>query len=536
MKKVFILALVLVVCLIWSAFPALAQKKMADEGTVQWEESEWVEVDSITKVSDQAQNLSAPTKEMLDSQQFGLESTHRYPEPPAEALSMTDGPMLDAFDYEESFTSDEYPPQNPEPLSGSWKQVFTHNFTTTELPSRSNVAEPSVAFAQMKKGFYTINWSAAKSADHGQTWSYVNPYANGLPSGGYTFCCDQEVVFDPVNNIHIWMRLGLQGSGGALMLSVSRNLNTWWHYRMESSTTAVPDFPHMQLTHNYLYITYNRFAPGWTNNKVMRIPLINLSRATGFGGRFFEVNDWFNMQIAKNFSYNHTMYAVSNWPTSGIPNRVKVWDWNEHSNSVGYRTITVAGWGYGGGLNCPCTQAPASGDPCARADSRVIGAAVSFNTKFPETDKNQLWVAWSSDAHGGFTLPYTYMAQISTNTWTVLDYDPIYSSSGAFIYPRLSPNGAGDIGFVSDYVGNTVETNFVAMILDGDLQDYDAGYTLHPIASGDRCPTDNKWGDYNDINPWWRNSLQFVASGHVRNSTIGSAPVYVRFTNSNNFP
>lgn len=64
-------------------------------------------------------------------------------------------------------------------------------------------------------------------------------------------------------------------------------------------------------------------------------------------------------------------------------------------------------------------------------------------------------------------------------------------------------NDEGDIGIVADFVSGALETNFMAMTLVGDFQDCNAGYSIHLIAYGNRCPTDNRYGDYNSISPWW---------------------------------
>ena len=42
---------------------------------------------------------------------------------------------------------------------------------------------------------------AASSNDSGNTWINFDPYAD-LPD----FCCDQDTIYDPVNDIFIWYR------------------------------------------------------------------------------------------------------------------------------------------------------------------------------------------------------------------------------------------------------------------------------------------------------------------------------------------
>lgn len=524
-KRFLIISLVLAVCLIWSAVPLLASQ---DEGQAEWQTA-YVEPSGTVNLNDQLQDLALSDQD-LEVQATGLDRTHLYPESLGLEQRVTDGPML----YPSKGETVDASGANEYPALGSFQQVVKHGLTSGELYSVSNVAEPSIGYTQQKKGFMSYNWGAARSSNGGTVWTKVNPYTTfGIPSG-YSFCCDQYVVFDPVYNVHFWLRLVLHPSGGgALVIGVSPNTTSWTMYTFAASTTKLPDFPKMELSHNYLYVTYNEFAPSWTKNYVLRLPLLPMVKGQSFGYNFFTVNDWFNMKVAQNYGHNSTMFMASNIPVTSPANRVRIWTWNEVTSGYSWHTITVNGWGYGGGLNCGCSG---GGDPCARSDDRVLGAVVSYNGKFPESGKDQLWLAWASDNFGSYVYPFVYMLQINVSNWTVLDYDYIYNSSYAIIYPALAVNGIGDIGVIFDAVGGSRHTSFGVMILDGNLQDYNAGYGFTTVAAGNQCPTDNKWGDYNDIEPWWRNRFQFVAVGHIRDSSTGSQPWYVRMTNSDNFP
>ena len=404
MKKILILTLVLAVCFIWPVFPLLAKNKVQDEGQIE-EQIEWQEFNVGPPVKVNLNDLpqaATLTDEQIAWQEFSLDLTHRRPEAFEPDQRITVGPELYPTKGE-TVEADEFAPQTP----GSWQQVITHGLTSSELLTVSNVAEPSVGFSQMKKGFMAYNWGAARSDDHGVTWTPVNPYTTGGIPTGYTFCCDQYVVFDPLYNMHYWLRLVLHPSGGgALVLGVSPNTTSWWFYVLAQSTTNLPDFPKLELTRNFLYITYNEFVGSFTQTFVLRLPLLPMTKAQNFGGWLFTVSDWFTIKVAQNHGFNSRMYAASNWPLTAPANRVRVWTWDESSTGIANHTITVNDWGYGSSINCPC---PTGGDPCARSDSRILGAVVSSNSKFPESGKNQLWLAWGSDNHGSFVYPYIYM-------------------------------------------------------------------------------------------------------------------------------
>ena len=548
MKKAVGLVLILAVCIIWPAFPLLAQDQGEAVTTqMQWEPLPFIEVFTAMNLDEEpnAYVYIEESPEMIEQRERDSARVN-LPGPDVEGDEPYYYPNIDNWS-EESYEIqiDEAFP-NPQAV-GSWQQVFTHTFSTTELPSVSDHAEPSVAFAE-KKGFVTVNHSAARSADHGQTWTYVNPNAIAILSG-YHFCCDQEVVYDPVYNLTFWMRLFLHNTqpGGALSLGVSKNGVNWQWYNVYQSSTLLPDFPHMTLSHNFLYVSFNeQNTSSQLASRVYRLPLIQFARGIGISdGSQFAATDWKTIALAKNARHNGIMYGVSNTPIDGSTphNRLKVFEFPENSNSYTTHVIAVNGWGYkyvNSNFSCTLTDGT---DPCARADDRVLGAAVSFNNKFndpPQSSSdplNQLWVAWNSGPDTGHSLPYTYLVKINMDNWTVSRYDHIYSSSTVFFYPRMTPNAYGDICLVIDAfdtVSNTSRTRFNAAIFDNDLQDYYAPYSLHTIDSGANGPPSNTWGDYNDVNPWWRNQAQCVTVGHVR--TTSSQPVYVRFTNSVNFP
>jgi len=75
---------------------------------------------------------------------------------------------------------------------------------TGKLASTSPVNEPAVAYGINGRILVTCNWGAAFSLDYGATWTTLNPYTL-LTS----FCCDQDVVYDPANDIFYHI---LQGS------------------------------------------------------------------------------------------------------------------------------------------------------------------------------------------------------------------------------------------------------------------------------------------------------------------------------------
>ncbi len=397
--------------------------------------------------------------------------------------------------------------------------VIQHGFTSSENQSVGNVAEPSVAVAQMKKLFMTTNWSAAKSSDHGRNWTYINPYTYFSPPSGFQFCCDQEVVFDPTYNFFIWSMLYTteDGKGGVIRLACSRNLNSWWYWDFANSTTSLPDYPHIRLSRNFLYLTYNEFAPNFTNSYIYRMPLLDMAMQHGFSYRYVSRNE-FNFTIAYTMRSNSTMYAATN----SLGN-VRVLEWKESSNNYSTHDISVASWS--SDLQCPC---PDGHDPCGRVGTRILGAVATYNDNFSETCKNQLWLFWNAGKTSGRPYPYVYGVKICMDDWTRISYLDLWNADYAWQYPALAVNPRGDICFTMDMLGGTYYNQHYNAIID-QYSGYEAPLEIHWVASGNACPSDGKWGDYQSAGTWWRNSYQCVSIGHILMSS-GPQNWYTRFT------
>ena len=161
-----------------------------------------------------------------------------------------------------------------------------------------SVLEPSIA----NNGpiiFYTSNFFGGRSLDNGRTWQFDADPTLGMglyfPSGEPRGCCDQDVIFDPQNQIFIWYTQAEQDADGRnyFRLAVSKDAQSWWFWTFspgpslvtgfssgavirrtgigfdaEGSTCADAndrtcfwfDYPQLAISANTLYITTNVYA------------------------------------------------------------------------------------------------------------------------------------------------------------------------------------------------------------------------------------------------------------------------------------
>jgi hypothetical protein len=553
MRKGLVLLIVLGVCAVWLAVPFTAsawvekhlQGKEAEAatkgGTVQWGESKTITPTATVTIEWKEGRPTPLSAERRGKAEDVLDCVHRYE--PRKPMTQADKTMMASVAPPIGPATQRDPSMR---LPEDFSFIINDQLNSSEAVSTSNVMEPVAMGVQMKRVFMTGNWFAARSQDHGRNWTHVDPYTVFDPETGYEFCCDQEIFFDTVHNIYYWSMLYVNSgvTGGYWRLAVSKNLNTWTLYDFSKEAdgdddTTIPDFPHMAVTHNFLYVTWNEYAGGsFDHVNLMRIHTAEFLLLSGTWYQEIALSDIFTLKVAHNNQHHSTMYAATNHITGADPfNQVRVYAWEEWSNTITYQDITVAGWNYTTPYTCTCQDGY---NVCGRLDDRVLGVIAMRNDNFPEDCADQLWISWTSNSHGSYTYPYTYIVKLcihgdgALSDWDVAGYMHQWNASTAIIYAAMYPNPRGDVYMVADWAGGTGNyTSFDALIID-EYNGYTGPYTWEIAATGDACPSDEKWGDYNYVEDFFRNSLNAVASGHVILSGR-STPVYIRFCRERDF-
>jgi hypothetical protein len=426
----------------------------------------------------------------------------------------------------EGMRAPDVPATAPEALPGDFHFFKKHVLTDAESStSTANVLEPTAAQAS-NKILYTGNWFAAKSTDNGTTFTYVNPYTIFTPPTGMVFCCDQEVIYDRTRGMWIWSLLYITPNvqGGCNRIAISTDLVNWWYYDLNYSTTELPDFPHLRLGDNYLYLTTNQFNPNFRVSRIIRLPLTDMRFAKGFGYLFWDTADVFTFTVAKNFGLQDTVYWASNTIVDGPANAVRVYYWEETSGTLFWNTITVVAWNWTPFI---CT-APDGTNPCGRMDDRILGAAIT-GWGAPGVSDKVLWLSWNAAPITGHPTVYTYVVKINPNNWTVLGYADVWNSTLTWGYTAISPNDRGHLGLVTNALGGAVYTQLYVSLYDDLTPSPPPGWQVFLVQAGNIGPADNSWGDYNCVDRNYPKGFQWVGSGHVKTTADPVRPWFVRF-------
>jgi subtilisin-like proprotein convertase family protein len=392
----------------------------------------------------------------------------------------------------------------------------------------SSVAEPSVG-TQGDGIFMTHNWYAEISTDNGATFNYISPYTMFPTAGAFSggFCCDQRVAQDPTRNLIFWQlqynktgstststngyRIAVAHGAGSLAT------NTWQFHDFTPADFGLTgmwlDFPHLQVSSNYLYFTANAFTT--TSNSfhravIGRIPLAALDANTPFTMDTY-VTTLFS--LAPVTGATDTMY----FGTRVSSNSISVLAWPESSPTP--TVIPVTGLSSTSSSGFTCTT-PDNLNPCGRADTRMQTGWVT---------PAEVGFMWSAGADASHPYPYTRVVILNpASPATVISQPDIFSTTAAMLYPAVAVNARGHLGGTIDRLGGSGFTSLRAIIRDDFSPEVTtSGWETFAVAEGN-SGTSSRWGDYNGVVPHEKYPNTWVAVGHVQLGTSGNSGSSIR--------
>jgi hypothetical protein len=508
-----------VILVLFTASPALcdqegslqAQTAIQPAGTV--EEMVWAEQPPALSERQKAQ-----LKSMVDK--FNL------PTP----VPVSDMPVAGPEPMTETIPSDE---MAVDPLISSPPQVWVTRDLVNVDPSgfTSNVTEPAAANVG-KYVFYSANWFAARSSNQGATWNYVSPY-----SGFSDFCCDQDVIYDKSNDVMFWLRMGSPDVNGENQFKVGASTDGGQSYctytisTIGSGTNEWYDYPHLALTNNYLYMSWNMFnaVGSYVRSRVMRWPIQPMSQCQSLSFSFFD--DTGGTMTPANGGTSKA-YIGQHRSTSTL----RVYSWQEFTDTINIFDRSIPAWTTTNRTSAHCA-CPDGNDPCQRLDSRITSGYVKRHKALAFSQLEIVGFFWTVAEGAGFPFPYSNNAWFYTNTMNYGGRDFIWNNERALIYPAASTDRRGNIGIVADWVGGSGYTSVVVM-KDDDTDGLAPPFIFDFAAQGDACPSNDQWGDYNRVREFMPVGTCWLGTGHVlQGGTTGNFvhPYYFIFGNPRDF-
>ena len=405
--------------------------------------------------------------------------------------------------------------------------------------STSAIGEPSVAHVQ-DTALQTGNWYAARSIDHGQTWSYISPYTTFSATDG-GFCCDQRTFYVPSADITVWLLQysysgTTQKAGQRIAIANGRadlqaGANGSWHsYYLSPQNFGRGlgewmDFPDIAYSNGFLYCASNMFnaASSFTDAVVWRMPLSELAAGGSVSFSYSRSTTGLSGGASYRLTQNAaaTMYFAEHRSTTST----RAYRWPDASGTISWTDIAVPSW-----TNTYSAIGPNGVNWGGRADSRITGAYYK---------SGEYGFMWHCGAQGSQTQVYVRTIRINSGTNALISTQDTWSGTYDFMYPAAAVNASGDIGCVTAIGSNvsTLHPTCCYFIVDSCLPNFH-GQSVSWF-TGNASPNSAVWGDYFSVQRHSHLTNTFLATGMTMRdggANSNSEPHYIWYGRESNAP
>jgi hypothetical protein len=432
-----------------------------------------------------------------------------------------------------------------------------NNTYTNTSGSRSTVAEPAAANDGIDV-FYTRNWNTGYSTNGGSTWINV-PIPAGPSTAGQnapSFCCDSDVIHDEARGITFWSALYTRPVPGTNPVQVYNGIVRLFVYTQipgtgpglagaacsylidpdgGSADNVVPDYPHIGLSNDYLYLTTNETAgyPSntWQAGRVRRIPLDSLADCAAISTNIFSYSSatvgqrvFVPVEGATTTMYWGALEGCTTVTGGKSCSSFRVYSWPETTTTV---TSVLRSISSSIQTNPDCRGGTNNTDFIERFTAwseqgfRIRGAVGAGNVSF-----------WWNAAQNGASRPQAYArgAVFRASDLLLVSQPDIYNSGFCIAFPAVSANMRGDLGLAMA-VGGKAGGGGNAVHGDVQIRDDFGNSSLVIVSSGyTHNPSDNRYGDYYTVHPNWPCGLYWDATSYSFNGGTAGSNTNLRYS------
>ncbi len=406
--------------------------------------------------------------------------------------------------------------------------IRRNNANTVANSAGVPLAEPA-ATNDGNSVFYSGNGPCqSSSTDFGVTWTRATLPAG--PADAPTAIGDSDAVrshaLDRTFGSMLYVNSALTNGIVRIFVRSQPESAPLCTYRIDPGGTAdnlVPDYPHIGLSSNFLYLTTNNATSGkgWTGAQVTRLNASQMAMCASADTAVFTYTGTVGQRVltpVEGAQNSTTMYFATLESASSL----RIFSWPE---SAGAPTQIVRN-----------INATAFGSPDCRGgtnNTNFVGSvdAIGFDRRGTVHGSRVTWF-WNAAADASHTQAYVRAASFNISDLTLQAQPDIFNGGSCFAYPVVSGNGFGDVGIS---IANGGKAGGGGGAVQGAVGDDDTPSdgiffsSLILTAAGTHNPSDGRFGDYFTIRTNARCTNTWVATNYALNGGTGTANVNARY-------
>ena len=391
-----------------------------------------------------------------------------------------------------------------------------NDITPTSPQFRSSLGETAIANLG-RRVFYTGNTFASFSRDGGTTWLQRNLPAP--PFAGAIMCCDQDVVYSEARKRVFWSMLWLNDprTRGSVQIAVLKRptRSPACVYNIGFGNSTVPDYPHIGLSNDFLYLTTNNITDdSWSGSQVKRFPLDQMAECESAPAETFTWSTRPQRVFVPVEGATETMY----WGMLDNSTRFRIFSWPETTDSVSSVTRTITTSPHN---NPDCRGGVGNNDFIERSTSWSI-SGFRMRGWYGQPNKgggtDAVGWMWNVGTDAEHPQGHIHAAVFDADSLDLIGEPHIWSSDFCYGYPDVTTTERGHPAVVLAYGGREGGGGSAAnnAVLLGDDVAGDGPFGPHAtVAEGTHNREDGRFGDYFTIGRHSPCHTSLIAASYV---------------------
>jgi hypothetical protein len=402
----------------------------------------------------------------------------------------------------------------------------------------SEVSEPS-AVSEGRHVMMAGNWYRSRSSDGGTTWTNI-PIGAG-PTEAPNFCCDIDTVYDQARGVTLQSLLYGRNfdadpkiDNGVVRIVVRRQMdlgdNCVYTIDPDGATNdVVPDFPHIALSNNSLYLATNDIKnSGGQTARMYRYNLDEIADcASTTGGVFSLPSSTLGQRVFRPVDGATTAMYWGALVGSTSSTTLRVYKWPEGSSTITSVDVTLGETSNFGDTDCRGgTNNTDWWDPLTASITgfELVGA-VGGNT---------LQFLWDVKGGGSHTQGHIHGVKLRAEP-SIAKTANVLIQNGNFClgFPAIASNERGDFGLSLSAGGKSGGAGPAIRSWAGLDDDLDGGTTdFVTVRTGTHNPAGGRFGDYSTVHQSEPCDQFFSATNYIFRNGGGATNVdalYITF-------